>query len=78
MHILPRQVDKIPKHAPQRWLSMCNMMGRTIWLFPALRVHYAKLRTAFPLDGVLDDILQIYSLVAPCAKIMRVPQRRWR
>jgi len=84
MHIfiLPRQADllgesvKIPKHAPQRWLSMSNTVERTIWLFPALRVHYAKLRTAFPLDGVLDDILQIYSLMAPCAKIMRVSQSK--
>lgn len=67
------EVLKIRKHAPQRWLSLVQVMERIIRLWHVLRKVYANDGVEFPLDKGDNkaDILQLYSLLQPLAAITR-------
>lgn len=62
------------KHAPQPWLTLAKTLFRIILLWELLRLTYSKKDESFPLDPVMREILELYSLLEPCAKIMRQAQ----
>ena len=65
---------KLLKHAPQRWLSLSGTFERVIVLWHYFRVLYSEDGKTFPLDDITEDILELYSLMVPCATIMRESQ----
>ena len=61
-------------HAPQRWLSLSGTLERVIVLWHYFRVLYSKGGKPFPLDDITKEILELYSLMIPCATILRESQ----
>ncbi|CAM9580931.1 unnamed protein product [Scytosiphon promiscuus] len=62
---------EMAEHDPQSWLGLVKALLRIILLWPLLRLTFAKENEPFPLDAVMNETLELYSLLAPCAKIIR-------
>ena len=64
---------KVLKHAPHRWLSLSKTFERVIRLWHPLKRLFINDGRMFPLEanGMKQKILELYSLMAPVAAIIR-------
>lgn len=67
-------VLKLLSDVPQRWLSTTNLLRRLLALWPTLRQLYAAQDQVFPIEGDHPLLLQLYSIMAPVADIIRQTQ----
>lgn len=64
-------VFKLLKHALQWWLSPSESFKGVIAPRYFFRALYSGNDKQFPLDNITNDTLALYSLMVPCAIIMR-------
>ena len=67
-------LSKYSKWPPQRWLSLRRTFDCVIVLWYYIHVLYSNDGKTFPLDDITNNIVELYSLVVPCASITRESQ----